>query len=66
MTDNPNGLSSFWDGDFTLPAEPEAASAGAPVPAIAELGPSGIRIGGRDLAALLEPSYRALTRQLHD
>ncbi|MFB7668027.1 hypothetical protein ACFC1R_29585 [Kitasatospora sp. NPDC056138] len=32
-----------------------------PAPAIAALGPSGIRIAGRDLATLLAPTYRQLT-----
>ncbi|GAA2137530.1 hypothetical protein GCM10009760_18150 [Kitasatospora kazusensis] len=59
-------LDAFWDGDFTLGPTP-AGQGPAPVPvptscsAIDDLGSSGIRIGGRDLAALLAPVYRRLT-----
>ncbi|KJK59552.1 hypothetical protein [Saccharothrix sp. ST-888] len=68
-------LDTFWEGDFTLHATPAApvspasepdpapgsAPGPAPDPAIAALGPSGIRIAGRDLATLLVPTYRQLT-----
>jgi len=47
-------LEDFWEGEFTLQADPAAAS----VSALDELGPAGIRIGGRDLAAVLAPAYR--------
>ncbi|MGK4581564.1 hypothetical protein [Kitasatospora sp. HPMI-4] len=53
-------LDTFWEGEFTLqpsPPGPETAAGSA----LAGLGPSGIRIAGRDLAALLAPAYRRLT-----
>ncbi|GAA0675853.1 hypothetical protein GCM10010193_31110 [Kitasatospora atroaurantiaca] len=51
-------LEDFWDGEFTLQADPAAAAAPASATALDELGPAGIRIGGRDLAVLLAPAYR--------
>ncbi len=53
-------LKGFWEGDFTLGADPDA-QAPAAAWAIEGLGASGIRIGGRDLAAVLAPAYRKLT-----
>jgi hypothetical protein len=55
----PAAPEGFWDGDFALHADEPAARRGAP--AIHPLGPSGITVRGRDLAALLAPSYRRLT-----
>ncbi|MDH6124513.1 hypothetical protein [Kitasatospora sp. GP82] len=67
-------LDTFWEGDFTLhaapagpvtPAGPHGAApgdTGAELgPAIADLGPSGIRVAGRDLAVLLASAYREMT-----
>lgn len=51
-------LDDFWDGDFTLRVTPPAAPTETPADG---LGPAGIRIGGRDLAALLAETYRRLT-----
>ncbi|GAA1147707.1 hypothetical protein F4556_003912 [Kitasatospora gansuensis] len=56
----PDPLARFWDGDVTLQA---AAPAPAPVEGFPTdgLGPSGIRIGGRELSVLLAETYRRLS-----
>ncbi|GAA2232044.1 MULTISPECIES: hypothetical protein [Kitasatospora] len=55
-------LDTFWEGEFTLrPASPDSAAGASSDSALAGLGPAGIRIVGRDLAALLAPAYRRLT-----
>ncbi len=70
-------LGDYWRGAFTLRDTPDGASDGpagagpettpgaspavAPGTALAALGPSGVSVRGRDLAALLEPAYRAFT-----
>jgi hypothetical protein len=53
----PDPLARFWDGDFTLQADP---APGEHLPTEG-LGPAGIRIGGRDLAVLLAETYRRLS-----
>ncbi|MGW4651696.1 hypothetical protein [Kitasatospora sp. NPDC004289] len=73
MTDAQQVPEHFWDGSFTLAAGPVAAPVADPVAASAAadpedggtaldaLGPSGIRLGGRDLAAVLAADYRRMT-----
>ncbi|MER5639978.1 hypothetical protein ABT095_23895 [Kitasatospora sp. NPDC002227] len=61
-TERLNPLAGFWSGDFTLgPAEDEPEPPRAC--ALAELGPAGLRGGGRDLAALLAPAYDRFTQR---
>ncbi|MDH6576675.1 hypothetical protein [Kitasatospora sp. MAP5-34] len=66
----PSGrLNAFWDGDFTLGPASNGPASDSPAPggsAIASLGGSGIRVGGRDLATLLAPVYRRLTGEPTD
>ncbi|MBV6697069.1 hypothetical protein [Kitasatospora aureofaciens] len=47
-------VAAYWRGDFTLRAE-EPEEEGEP--SLRRLGPSGITVRGRDLAALLAPAY---------
>ncbi|MFJ8040605.1 hypothetical protein ACIRBX_08895 [Kitasatospora sp. NPDC096147] len=61
MTDGRQVAEGFWDGDFTLgaaapPGEPEEGGT-----ALDALGPAGLRLGGRDLAAVLADGYRRMT-----
>ncbi|MFI5533631.1 hypothetical protein ACIA8O_34355 [Kitasatospora sp. NPDC051853] len=68
MTDAQPVPDHFWDGSFTLGAAPDPAPAPdaeedgtEPGTALDALGPSGIRLGGRDLAAVLTTAYRRMT-----
>ncbi|MFI6446360.1 hypothetical protein [Kitasatospora sp. NPDC050543] len=57
-------VADFWRGDFTLRGDGEDGGDAEQSPttsALAALGPSGITVRGRDLAALLEPAYRTLS-----
>ncbi|MER8185697.1 hypothetical protein [Kitasatospora sp. NPDC094015] len=57
-------LADFWQGDFTLGDTAGSAavgSSGSSGTALRDLGPSGITVGGRDLADLLAPAYRRFT-----
>ncbi|MFE2430323.1 hypothetical protein ACFXJ5_26685 [Streptomyces sp. NPDC059373] len=53
-------LEDFWDCADDLPRERDP---GPPDPAPGRLGPSGITVRGRDLAAVLRPAYDAFTRR---
>ncbi|MDH6138396.1 hypothetical protein [Kitasatospora acidiphila] len=53
-------LDDFWSGDFTLRREPPE-QAGAEPPPFELPAAGGVTVGGRDLAQLLAPVYRALT-----
>ena len=53
-------LADYWKGSFTLREEPDTP-APEPVTAVDGLGPSGITVRGRELAALLIPAYEAFT-----
>jgi hypothetical protein len=52
-------LEDFWTCAADLPPDRDP---GPPDPAPRRLGPSGITVRGRDLAAVLRPAYDAFTR----
>ncbi|MEV7021158.1 hypothetical protein [Kitasatospora sp. NPDC093558] len=47
-------VAAYWRGDFTLRTEEPAEE---DEPSLRRLGPSGITVRGRDLAAVLAPAY---------
>jgi hypothetical protein len=55
-----SGPDDFWSGDFTLRREPPEQTGAEPLPFERPAG-GGVTVGGRDLAQLLAPVYRALT-----
>ncbi|WP_035847700.1 hypothetical protein [Kitasatospora azatica] len=61
MTDRAaNPLDDYWRGEFTLQQEAPADGPSEPLP-IELLAAPDITVGGRNLALLLAPVYRALT-----
>ncbi|AUG78128.1 hypothetical protein CFP65_3329 [Kitasatospora sp. MMS16-BH015] len=63
-TERSNPLAGFWDSSFPFTeAVHPPAPATPPATALTELGASGIKYGGRDLAAVLAPAYDRFTHR---